>query len=570
MTQTTTSKLKTGGYHGIRAKVIKTLNNAHTTKLERPISGAALDALNWTQKTRWRLNRSVLAVALEMKDAGYGCEGLPADGEFPLPVHTAEEQFAALSKEEQRRHMADIATIRTRNARSAGQRAAVYRRLQLAKELASFPALWFPHFLDFRGRLYPLPQDLHTQGDTLTKGLLEFAEPVALGPRGKWWLYVVTANAFGHDKLPLNDRAAWTEANLDAIIAAALDPLARLDFWADDGAADSPWEALALCFEVLALSRWEAAGNGPETFESYAPVRLDATCSGIQHLSAMMRDTLSATAVNVQPTGKREDIYGGVRATVQERCALDAANGNALAIKWLGKIERKTVKRAVMTTPYGVTERGIVDQLVADGFCDFEKDGKERYKLAEYLKDLIVGALDANIGQPRAAMQYFQAVARHLAEKDVPLQWTTPAGFTVRQAYYQLGRVRLYTLIGEVDLMPEEVSAGLIVKKQTASAAPNVVHSFDAAHLCLTAVAMKRDGIRDLAFVHDSFGSHAGHADTLARNIREEFVAMYAGPVLEQWRQSVIDHTGVEDIPPIPELGSLDVSNVLASEFFFS
>lgn len=570
----TTTKLKAGGYLGIRSKVIKTVNNPHSEALARPLEGAALDALNWTQKTRWRINRAVLDAALAIKEEGFGVEGLPAAGDIPLPARLAAEVFESLTPEEKKKHLKDVENLRNRNAARAGQRAAIYRKLALAKDMASFPALWFPHFLDFRGRLYPLPQDLHTQGDTLTKGLLEFAEPVPLGDNGQWWVYVATANAFGKDKLPLQERADWTESNLGTIIATARDPLAFVDFWenldAQGRPEGSPWEALALCFEVAAIGQWIAAGNDASTFESHAPIRLDATCSGIQHLSALMRDELSAKAVNVLPTGKREDIYGDVSKVASAACALDAAAGNPLALTWLGKIGRSTVKRAVMTTPYGVTERGIVDQAINDGFCNHFPSGKERYAGAEYLKDKIVGALDANIGQPRRAMQYFQEVARFLGEHDIPLQWTTPAGFTVRQAYFRLGETRVETLIGKVTLRPEKPEAGLVLQKQTAAAAPNVVHSFDAAHLCLTAVAMKREGVRDLAFVHDSFGTHAGNTDTLSRVLREEFVAMYSKPALEQWRESVVAHTGRDDIPAIPELGTLDVGAVLSSEFFFS
>lgn len=558
-----------GGYLGIRSKTIKVLNNPHTEKLARPITGPSLEALNWTQKTRWRMNRQVLGVALELREQGLEVPGLPGANDYPLPAKLDDEVFAGLPKEERERLANERSALHTANAQRRGTRSAVYRRLELAKELASFPVLWFPHFLDFRGRLYPLPQDVHTQGDSMTKGLLEFAEPVRLGANGQWWTWLACANSFGHDKLPMQERVDWTEDNLGTILAAARDPLAFLDFWAHDD-VDSPWEALALCFEVARLCQWVASHNAVTEFEGHAPIRLDATCSGIQHLSAMMRDELSARAVNVVPTGKREDIYSGVAKVAAAQAALDAANGNPMALLWLGKIGRKEVKRAVMTTPYGVTERGIVEQCIADGHCNHIPKGKDRWKAAEYLKDLIVGGLDANIGQPRRAMQYFQEVARHLADQNQPLQWTTPAGFTVRQGYYALDEKKVETLVGRVTLRPENPEAGLNARKQMASAAPNVVHSYDAAHLCLTACAMKREGVRDLAFVHDSFGTHAGNVDTMARGLREQFVGMYGPPALEQWRQSVIEHSGVQDVPPIPELGTLDVSNVLASEFFFS
>lgn len=557
-----------GGYVTIRSRAVKAVVNPHTDALHRPVSDTSLNALNWIQKTRWRINRQVLKVVGEARDTAQDLAGLPTSENIPLPSPLTAEAYTGLSKDDRIRRSREMEEIHAKNAALAGRRAQVYRRIRLAEDLARFPVLWFPHFCDFRGRLYPMPQDLHPQGDTLTKGLLEFAEPVPLGANGQWWLYVVLANSMGHDKIPLQERADWTANNLTTVMAAARDPLAFIDFWANDD-VDSPWEALALCFEVARLGDWIALGNRAEDFPSHAPVRLDATCSGIQHLSALMRDEVSARCVNVLPTGRREDIYSDVAKVVKHQVALDAANGNRIALGWLNKVERKTVKRAVMTTPYGVTPRGIADQIVADKFCDhFAKD--DRKPAATYMKDCIVNALDANIGQPRAAMHYMQDVARFLAEEDLPLQWTTPAGFTVRQAYFETDEKRIETLGGYVKLRVEKPEAGLVLRKQTAAAAPNVVHSLDAAHLCRTAVALKADGIRDLAFVHDSYGAHAGHADQLSLRLREQFVEMYSRPVLAEWRESVAMHSGRDDLPPLPALGNLEVASVLDSEFFFS
>ncbi|WP_025135274.1 DNA-directed RNA polymerase [Achromobacter sp. DH1f] len=565
-----------GGYLSLRTRAVKSMEhgNAHTAAIARPMAGASLEALNWIQKTQWAINTDVLEVALHVRERGLDLAGFPAAENEQLPAPIPDAQWALFTDDERKAHMKVISAVHDKNAKLEGMRARTYRMLELAKDMAQFPRIWFPHYADFRGRFYPRPQDLHTQGDSLIKGLLTFAETQKAGVNGQFWLLVATANAFGEDKLPLEARADWAEDHMKWILRTAQDPMANLDFWAD---TDSPWEFLALCFEVARFADFVAkhgeAAMGE--FDSRIPVRLDATCSGIQHLSAMMKDPLSAAAVNVLPTGKREDIYGEVARIVQQRIALDAANGNPIAVKWLGHVERKTVKRAVMTTPYGVTEPGILAQLISDGFCKHFENGKERYAAAGYLTEAIVSSLDANIGQPRAAMKFFQATARHLGEQNKPLVWTTPAGFTVRQAYYPSDMKRVSTLGGTVAMYRENTEAPMKLDKQANAAAPNVVHSYDAAHLALTCVEMKREGIRDLAFVHDSFGTHAGHIDTLNRHIREQFVGMYDGPALEQWRDNVATHTGCLDLPPVPRLGDdseaiLDVTAVLKSEFFFS
>jgi DNA-directed RNA polymerase len=78
------------------------------------------------------------------------------------------------------------------------------------------------------------------------------------------------------------------------------------------------------------------------------------------------RVRLSGMAIGTR-TGDRRDIYSEVAERVAQRLNEDAGAGDELAKLWLGNVTRKTVKRAVMTSPYGVTERGIARQLMGDG-----------------------------------------------------------------------------------------------------------------------------------------------------------------------------------------------------------
>lgn len=562
-----------GGYLTLKTDAVKATeySNAHTAALDRPMTGAHLEALNWIQKTRWRVNRNVLAVALGLKERGWAVEGWPSAEEIPAPVwqgpgemdRTTEAGKAFLREREE---------VHYQNARNAGMRKKLWDMLGMAQELATFPAIWFPHYADFRGRFYPRPQDLHTQGDSLVKGLLEFSESQALGANGQYWVYVNTANYYGEDKLPLDDRAKWTADHMMGILAVAEDPFGTgFDFWSK---ADSPWEFLAACYELKRLRDWLIVGNPAETFPSTLVCRYDATCSGIQHLAALMKDDVSALQVNVvsQGPGIRADIYTKVKDAVVALVNLDRVDSRfrEAAELWVDRVVRGTVKRAVMTTPYGVSERGILNQIINDGFADHVEKGKPRYAAAEYLTQKIVSALDESIDAPRRAMAYFREVAKFLDKKDLPLAWDTPSGFTAKQAYYKTNQKQVRTLHGDVLMRFEMPEAGFAPGKQVLGAAPNVVHSFDAAHLALVAVAMKHEGVRDLAFVHDSFGCHAGNSDLLLKVTKEQFVAIYNRDTLEEWRQSVIKHSGCPDIPEVPPLGSLDVTKVLESEFFFS
>ena len=93
---------------------------------------------------------------------------------------------------------------------------------------------------------------------------------------------------------------------------------------------------------------------------------------------------------------------------------------------------------------------------------------------------------------------------------------------------------------------------------------PNFVHALDSSHLTMVANTMQRDGLTMVA-IHDSFGTHPCDVDRMHVYIRQEFVNLYARPnllTLFMW--------DVEAVGEPPTRGTLDLSEVLDSEFFFS
>jgi len=95
--------------------------------------------------------------------------------------------------------------------------------------------------------------------------------------------------------------------------------------------------------------------------------------------------------------------------------------------------------------------------------------------------------------------------------------------------------------------------------------APNYIHSQDAAHMSL--VMDKFDG--QIAPVHDSFATHACDVEELSGLIKEVFVDMY-GPrgQFEHIRDNVLSKSDMGSIK-LPAEGTLDVSEVLDSDYFF-
>jgi DNA-directed RNA polymerase len=103
------------------------------------------------------------------------------------------------------------------------------------------------------------------------------------------------------------------------------------------------------------------------------------------------------------------------------------------------------------------------------------------------------------------------------------------------------------------------------------AAAPNFVHSCDAAHMALVTNAAVSEGIVDLAMIHDSFGCPAAQAKRFREIIREQFLKMYEQhDILAELRTSAGLALGTdENLPPVPERGNLDLRGVLKSDFAF-
>ena len=141
--------------------------------------------------------------------------------------------------------------------------------------------------------MYPIPPNLNHLGNDMCRGLLTFSKTERLGDRGLRWLKIHVANVFGQDKLSMDDRAAFTDANLELVLDAANRPLDGAMWWQE---ADKPWETLAACIELRnALEH----PDGAENFHSSLPVHQDGSCNGLQHYAALGRDVEGAKLVNL-------------------------------------------------------------------------------------------------------------------------------------------------------------------------------------------------------------------------------------------------------------------------------
>jgi DNA-directed RNA polymerase len=96
--------------------------------------------------------------------------------------------------------------------------------------------------------------------------------------------------------------------------------------------------------------------------------------------------------------------------------------------------------------------------------------------------------------------------------------------------------------------------------KQSQGAAPNVIHSLDAAHLAMTTVRCDFP----ITTIHDSYGCLLADMPKLYRIVRETFVELYQDNPL----YPIIDK--IDGDLTYVDMGDLDVNLILESEYAFA
>lgn len=519
---------------------------------------AGVDALN---SVPVQINPFVLDVQKRLYRAGGGIAGLPLLENPPLPGYgdnDTEEQKKATRSERAQVHR-QIRCLK-------GDRANVAMLHSLAGEMAEHEAIYQVHQADFRGRCYPVQTILTHQGSDLARSLFRFARPVPVLETGRRWMRVTMADLWGIKGLSHNEAAAAVESSMAEIEQWAHDPMAN-DGWTrkHDGKPNKK-----KAFQVLAM----AHALVDDDAAARIPIQQDGTCNGMQHYAAMGRDEVGAKAVNLMPAGpdnRPNSVYVDVAEAVRPMIEKDAGKGDTLAQLILERIEldHACAKQVVMPAVYGMTAVGARQAMYAH-LDEADITGETRYKIAMYLGKKILGdALREVCTSTVQTMDWLKGMATQIARANRPVQWTTPLGFPVIQTYRKTNKVRFETMMQKVTLQMQDASLPVRVGRQVDGFAPNFVHSIDASHLLLTAIACVRKGL-DLLCVHDSYWSHAQQGDKLGEEVRRTFVRLHRHPILAELHQELQrTHPDLKLDKP-PAMGTHDIEETLDAFYLFS
>lgn len=521
--------IRGGGYGSdtFEHTLVKSRNKGQTDLLRSADMPAVIQCTNRLQETPWKVCTELFEVMYDYWERGLDDGGdIPLNRMLELPQRPngAPRKDPAWTAYNKR-----AAYVYTTNVRMKAARVALAQTLYTAKKFLG-ERFYFPVQLDFRGRCYYLPGHLNPQGSDYARALLEFADGEPMTDRGYFWFQIFGANLFGKDKISHAERCDWVAQNKQLIIASAVDPYG-CRWWQE---AKSKWQFLRWCMEFNNLRH-------VASYKCHLPITVDCTSSGLQVLSLLTRDENSARLTNLTATSRLYDVYTMVRDAFVERCKADNTD---VARLWLQlEPDRSLTKPAVMTIPYGGTTYSIqrnAEEWVRPRLVKIDPlaEVKQLWIMTRYYATTVQKIVAELLPRASECMEWMTAIAKPEAKANQNLSWVSPSGFPVVQPYMKARGVEVKTcLAGKyryfrlLDEDPKKVDH----EKQSASVAPNFIHSLDASIVHLSFSKFDKYGVA----IHDCYGAHANHMDELTGIVRRAFVDVFSKNNLQMFSASI-------------------------------
>ena len=394
---------------------------------------------------------------------------------------------------------------------------------------------------DYRGRAYPIQPFLTPQDTDFGKSLIRFADESPVTEEAEEWLAFQVATTYGKDKDTIKDRLQWVEDNKALITKVALDPTGCIPDWE---VAEEPWQFMAACHEYYHCCIIK------DHHHTGLMCAVDATCSGLQILAGLAKDRSTAELVNVCPGSSPSDAYKAVANEAKKY----------LPNRMHSWMDRKTVKRTVMTIPYNATKdssrKYIRDALKEKGI---EHTNEE---LTEVV-NAVYKSMDAIVPGPMQVMRWIKKhVGEYIKNGASEVEWVTPSGFSVSQKRnkYDLQRVELQ-LLGNVTIALTKGDGTPCPARHRSSTAPNFIHSLDASILHCS---FQQFHDRPFTVIHDSILVRAGDMGALNRLVRKTYSQIFTQ---DCWLTRFGETIKATEPPPI--VGTLDPTVVNDSTYFF-
>ena len=438
---------------------------------------------------------------------------------------------------------------------------------------------------DYRGRLYYNEPFLNYQGSDLARGILLFGKGKVMRQEDTYWLAVHTATSYNQsydiseipdwceadyishlteeglesisvDKMTLNDRAQWTQENIQSLIELGK----KREFRPE---AEKTVTFLACCIE---LHNYSIADGD---YISHLPIPIDGSNNGWQHLGAISKDKKTGELVGLIPTDIQKDFYVQTAKELINQTEDDRLMGILEAMP-MKHIRKGISKRGSMTRAYSAGAGKIAENMYFD--CKVE-DFHETYGIKEEdcsdFAKLLIKAIDIVCPGPLSTMAYFQALAAKEIGYTDRITWTTPSGFNVEYTAWKMDNYRYRGTISgyrQVNHVVHIASDYPDIRSFMCGISPNFIHSLDAAHMSLVV----DEWPNTFGAVHDSFSTHACDVEDLLTLTKSKFIEMYDVPNFYDYiaEEIVTDHRDLDVEQPTQ--GELDIKEIEYSDYFFA
>jgi DNA-dependent RNA polymerase len=460
--------------------------------------------------------------------------------------------------------------------------------LGLATIFSEVPCFYLPVRLDYRGRLYCVTEYLNYQGIELAKGLLQFSrgEKVYLSDDFAInYLKIFGANCFGNklEKQSFKDRIAWVDNNLEDIV--------KYDNGVLLNKAENKILFLSFCLEFIkyiqALNNKDSFFESTLPIQLDASCNgFQHLTLLVDDLSLSKELNLNKSNWNESP----KDFYNFIALKVKtffDKKLKDAQTGKLVispedkeSYKKLAKLDiyRVLIKKAVMTIPYNasassiiayikenfdkqrnpnfsatvaeITNTSNISQTSGNGVGNESRGdtGKNKnfyiYKLKSDLKKTVIFTeLDFQnlrkalqivifVDYPKlsALAEYLKDIAKVSNSLNIPIPWILPTGLVINQQYYDKKTLKVKPFVYQKNLVNITVlnKNKFNKNKQKIALMPNLVHSLDAASLCLVIVNYFKQ-INNINFysIHDCFAVPCNKVNNLIGLLKIAYCIIY-------------------------------------------
>jgi len=276
------------------------------------------------------------------------------------------------------------------------------------------------------------------------------------------------------------------------------------------------------------------------------PILFDASCSGIQHISALTLDTNLAKYTNVisydgsPKTQLPEDFYTFSLNIIRKKLT----NSKNELLRNIS-LNREIIKRSVMTIPYNISMTGIGEQIEEHFSKTWELkqyvytvpetatiNGQKCYLYSKDFGELtkvIYEVLTKDIPSLKNLTNYFKEIITVLNTLNLPVTWTTPAGVKIK---YQQIKFDSFVTKNKIINISKPITISIPTNKinkvkMLRSFMPNFIHSLDASNVHLLLHKLIKNEQIPVYTVHDCFASTANNMSILEHNVKKAFIDIY-------------------------------------------